>query len=694
MKSRHWYFIVLLLCLPSFVVFSQSEEDPYMWLEEVNGDRSLEWVRAQNSATTVVLEQHPEFWKLKDKVLDILNSDERIAYPSIRGEYVYNFWQDEANPRGLWRSVPLNEYLKGAPEWETVLDLDMLCENENEKWAYKGADFLYPDYDLCLLYLSRGGSDAVEIREFDVRKKQFVENGFHVPEAKGSASWIDQNTVLVSSSHGEGMATNSGYSRVTKSWKRGTPLSEAKTLFSGEQTDVALSGVVQDTPERQYIMAYRAITFFTSNVHVLEGDEFFKLDIPEDARFQGFLKNQLLVELKSDWSVNGAVYQQGSLLSIDYDRFRKGDRKFDVLFVPDERSSIASVSTTRNLILLSRMTNVKSELFAGSLEKGKWTFAKVPTLENGRISIVSADDFSDQYFFSFENFLRPKTLFHVPDAEQAITEVRSLPHFFNSEGMEVTQYEAASKDGVPIPYFVVARKDIALDGTNPTLLHGYGGFEVSMQPYYAAGIGVSWLEYGGVFVMANIRGGGEFGPGWHQAALKEKRQVAFDDFIAVSEDLIRRGITSSRHLGISGGSNGGLLVGAAFTQRPELYNAVVCSVPLLDMQRYNKLLAGASWMAEYGDPDIPEEWDYIKKYSPYHNLFASRKYPAVLFTTTTHDDRVHPAHARKMAAKMKEQGHSFFYFENTEGGHGSGVTNEQRAYMMSVEHTYLLKMLF
>ncbi|MFZ1730858.1 MAG: prolyl oligopeptidase family serine peptidase [Bacteroidota bacterium] len=694
MKTHHLHLVALLLYMPSLMALGQNGEDPNMWLEEVNSGRSLEWVKAQNSATTAVLEQHPEFWKLNKKILDILDSKERIAYPSIRGKYIYNFWQDAQNPRGLWRRVPVEGYFEKSPAWETVLDVDALCAAEGEIWSFSGAEYLRPDFDRCLLMLSRGGSDAVVIREFDLQTKSFVEDGFYLPEAKSSAAWMDRNTVLISSSLGEGMATSSGYARQTKLWKRGTPPSAAAIFFGGEETDVAVTGVVDNTPERQYIMAYRAITFFTSSVHVLEGKDFYKLDIPEDAQFQGFFKGQMLVELKSEWTVGVISYPQGALLGIDYEKFRAGDREFTMLFVPDDRSSLASVSTTKNLLLLAVLNNVKSELWQARFENGTWKFDGVQVPDNGTITIMALDEYSDQYFFSFENFLQPRTLYYVSDTDQRVSEVRSMPRYFNSDGMKVWQYEAVSADGERIPYFVVGRENMPLDGSNPTKLMAYGGFEVSMQPNYSAVTGATWLDYGGVYVVANIRGGGEFGPRWHQAALKEKRQVAFNDLFAVSEDLIRRGITSSRHLGIIGGSNGGLLVGVAFTQRPELYNAVVCAVPLLDMQRYNKLLAGASWMAEYGDPDIPEQWDYIKKYSPYHNLHAEKQYPAVLFTTTTHDDRVHPAHARKMAAKMKEQGHPFFYFENTEGGHGSGVTSEQRAYMQSIEAAYMLKMLF
>ena len=671
----------------------QEQKDTYLWLEDIDGEKALEWVKAKNKTTIEILQNHPEFKEINKKILEILNSKERIAYPSILGKYIYNFWQDDKNERGLWRRTSLKGYFKGSPKWETVLDLDALCEKEGEKWAYKGATFLYPDFDLCMLSLSRGGSDAVVIREFDLTKKTFVEDGSYISEAKGMVFWIDRNTLLVSTNFGEGTTTSSGYPRITKIWKRGTPLSKAKTVFQGEEKDLGIWGIVQNTPERQYVIIYRNITFFTSNVFVMENNELIKLDIPEDAQFDGFLKNQLLVELKSDWSIEGKTYKQGSLIGIDYDNFLNGDRNFDVIYKPEERSSLVSVATTNNFLLINKITNVRSELYKYSLKDGKWINEKVKAPDYSTITIIATDDFSDQYFFSYEDFLIPRSLYYVSNDGKKIQKIKSLPNFFDCNKFDVKQFEATSKDGTQVPYFLVFSKSTNFDGANPTLLYGYGGFEVSLQPYYMPTVGSSWLEKGGVYVVANIRGGGEFGPKWHRAALKENRQRAFDDFISVSEDLIKRKITSHKHLGIMGGSNGGLLVGVVFTQRPDLYKAVVCSFPILDMKRYNKLLAGAGWMAEYGDPDIPEEWAYIENYSPYHNVFASKKYPKVLFTTTTRDDRVHPGHARKMVAKMEEQNHEFFYFENTEGGHGAGVTNKQRAFIMSLEFTYLLKML-
>ncbi len=686
------FLVTGLLLIPNLII-SQEQEDKYLWLEEVESEKSMDWVKAQNKKTIDVLKGQPEFQDIYDKTLEIYNSKDRIAYPSIQGKYLYNFWKDENHKRGIWRRTSLKEYQKDNTKWETVLDLDALSKKEGEKWAYKGAAFLYPDFDRCMLMLSRGGSDAVEIREYDLKKKDFVKDGFFIPESKGSESWVDKNTLIINTNFGEGTMTTSGYPRISKIWKRGTPLTEATILFEGNETDMGIWGFVSNTPERQYIMVYQAITFYTSNVYVMENDKLIKLDIPKDASMQGVFKNQILVELKSDWNVVGNKYKQGSLLSIDYNKFLKGDRNFNLIYQPDNRSSLVSVSSTKNYLLLNRSTNVKSELYKYYLKDNKWLNEKVKAPDFGTISVSSTDEFSDQYFFNFQNFLIPSSLYYVADKSDKIQKVKSLPEFFDSSKFEVKQFEVASKDGTKIPYFMVYSKNMKFDENNPTLLYAYGGFQSSKLPFYSASYGSSWLERGGVFVLANIRGGGEFGPKWHQAGLKENRQRVFDDFIAVSEDLIKKKVTSPQHLGIKGGSNGGLLVGVAFTQRPDLYNAVVCAVPLLDMKRYNKLLAGASWMGEYGDPDIPEEWEYIKKYSPYQNVFESKDYPKVFFTTTTRDDRVHPAHARKMAAKMDSQNHDFFYFENTEGGHGSGVTNEQRAFSSSLQFTYLLKML-
>lgn len=693
MKNQRLFPAVLFILLSAMqTVHAQETKDPNLWLEEIDGTKALEWVKGQNATTTGILEKYPAFQEINKKNYEIINSKERIAYPDIRGNYIYNFWQDEKNERGVWRRTALNEYLTASPKWEVVLDIDTLSKVENVRWVFHGANFLFPNFDRCIVSLSRGGGDADVKREFDLTTKQFVKDGFSLPEAKGSVSWKDMNTLYVMTNFGEGSMTESGYPRIAKIWKRGTPLSEAKKVFEGETKDVSVYAYTQWTPERNYDFVARGITFYTSHTYAIENGTLTKLDIQDDAQFDGIFKNQMLLRLKTDWNVGGKVYPQGAVISIDYDKFLKGDRKFAVIAKPGPRSSIVSVTNTKNYLLIAQLTNVRSELFRYTLANGTWSVQKVDAPDYGTIGISSTDDLADRYFFTYAGFLSPTSQYYV-SPDNKIQKVRSLPAFFDGSKYEVEQFEAISKDGVKIPYFLVHTKGMAFDGSHPTLLYAYGGFEASMQPSYSGVIGTAWLERGGVYALANLRGGGEFGPQWHLSAIKENRQKVNDDMIAVSEDLIARKVTSSKHLGIQGGSNGGLLVGSVYTQRPELYGAVVCQVPLLDMKRYNKLLAGASWMGEYGNPDIPEEWAYISKYSPYQNVSADKKYPKILLMTSTRDDRVHPGHARKMAALLESMKIPFYYYENTEGGHSAGVTNKQRAYESALVYSYLFTQL-
>ena len=685
--------VVLGLIFSLCPVQAQVEEDPYLWLEEVDGKQALDWVREKNDATMDVLKKHPKFTAIYEKSLEIYDSDARIAYPDIVGDYVYNVWRDKDHVRGVWRRTTIEEYMKPDPEWEIVIDIDALSREEGTKWVFRGAAWLYPEYQTCLVRLSPGGGDAVEIREFDAQKKIFIDDGFFLPTAKSRVNWKDKNTLYVGTDFGEGSLTESGYPRVVKAWKRGTPLSSAKPLYEGEITDVSAGAYIIHRPERAYDVFYRGVTFFTRRTFFLENGQFIKLAIPEDAEMWGIFKNQVLIHLKNDWTAGERTFRQGTLVSIDYDEIVAGNMPIRILSEPDERSSILGVSTTENLLLIGMMTNVRSRLVAYTFEKGKWTGSRIDAPDFGSLRVTSTDDRTDRFFFSYEDFLTPSSLYFVNRRGGRPEKVKSLPEYFEASRFEVNQFEAVSKDGTKIPYFVVYPEGMKNDGSNPTLLTAYGGFEVSRRPGYNATVGIHWLERGGVYVLANLRGGGEFGPKWHHAGMKENRQRIYDDFIAVAEDLIARRITSPDHLGIQGGSNGGLLVGVMFTQRPDLFKGVVCMVPLLDMKRYNKLLAGASWMGEYGNPDLPEEWAYIRKYSPYHNVHTDQKYPEVFFTTSTRDDRVHPGHARKMAAMMEEMGHPFYYFENIEGGHGGVSTNDQRAYRDALIYVYLLKKL-
>jgi prolyl oligopeptidase len=665
--------------------------DAYTWLEQVEGKEALAWVEQQNAESLGHLESLSVYEPLRERNLEIYNSAERIATPEMLGDYVYNFWRDEDNVRGRWRRMLLDDYVDGSEAWQLVLDLDKLAEGEDEDWVWKGASCLRPEYRRCLLNLSRGGADAVVVREFDVETKTFVMDGFSMPEAKHRVSWIDRDAVWVGSDFGAGSLTDSGYPRTARLWKRGEPIEEATEVFAGEQADVAAGVYRTWDRDQSYDVAYRVPSFFETLNYLYMGDgEFLHIDIPADADFLGVMNGQMLVQLKTDWQIGDTTYPQAALMSIDFQRFMAGDRDFEVLIVPGKSMAIprGGIITTRDHVIVRLIDDVVSKMKRFSFNAGKWVSEDVETGGLGSITLGSSSDESNIFFFTYEDFLTPDTLFVADDGGRTNKALRSLPDFFDTEGMSVEQHFATSKDGTRVPYFVVLPAEFEADGTTPTLLYGYGGFEVSLTPNYSATVGHSWLERGGAYVVANIRGGGEYGPAWHLAALKENRQRAYDDFIAVAEDLIARGITSPEHLGIRGGSNGGLLTGVMLTQRPDLWGGVVIQVPLLDMKRYNKLLAGASWMGEYGDPDTGD-WEYIKEYSPYQNLDPEADYPVPFFTTSTRDDRVHPGHARKMVARMKEMGHDLLYYENTVGGHAGASDNEQLARAEALIYSYL-----
>jgi prolyl oligopeptidase len=672
----------------------EAPSDPNQWLEDVTGAKQLDWVRSQNAVSKKALESLPDFQPLHDRLLSIYNSHDRIPDISKEGGYYYNFWRDAEHVRGLWRRTSLEEYRKKDPAWEIVLDLDALSASEKENWVWKGAVFHYPEYERALVNLSRGGGDSVVVREFDSKAKAFVPDGFILPEAKSQIAWRTKDSVFVGTDFGKGTLTDSGYPNVVKVWDRGTPLSAARQIFAGQTTDVASGGFASDEPGYHREFVTRSVTFFSSEQYLMDGDKLVKLDVPADARV-GTFRDFILVTLKTDWTVGGKTYPAGALIAAPWDKFLAGGRDFATLFQPRPRVALAGASTTRNFVIVNEMDNVRNRLFVLAPQAdGSWSRVALPAPEFGTVSAGPVDPDSDDYFLDVTDFLTPTSLYigtiGKPDKEL----LKQMPSFFSSEGLEVAQHESVSKDGTRVPYFQVSRKGIVLDGSNPTLLYGYGGFEVSMTPAYSGGIGAAWLEKGGVYVLANIRGGGEFGPTWHLSAIKENRQRAYDDFISVAEDLIKRRVTSPKKLGIMGGSNGGLLMGVMITERPDLFGAVVCQAPLLDMHRYSHLLAGASWMGEYGDPDKPEEWAYISKYSPYQNTKEGVTYPIILITTSTRDDRVHPGHARKMAARMEAQGHDVLFYENIEGGHAGAANNEERAYMNALAFSFLQKQLY
>jgi prolyl oligopeptidase len=664
--------------------------DPFLWLEDVTGEKAMAWVKERNAESVPELESRPEFKELHPRLLGIYNSRERIPAVKKRGDWLYNFWQDAAHPRGLWRRATMAEFRKKDPVWDTVLDIDRLSALENEQWVFKGANCLYPDYKHCLVSLSRGGADAKVVREFDMATRQFVKDGFVLPQAKGDAEWRDANTLYVAWDFGAGSLTTSGYPRVVKEWKRGTPLAAARTIFEGQESDVSSGPVVVHERGHRYERVRRGIKYYDTENFIRRGDRWIRLDVPRDAKI-ATTGGRIIVQLRSEWKPAATAFKAGSLIAMDLARFLAGGREFAAVFEPSERMSLTSFDATRRFLLLDILDNVKSRIVEARFSDGKWRqrTVAVPAAASIDVSALDRDD-SDDYWMTVTSFVEPTSLYLGRAGTDKREKLKALPAFFNASGLKVAQYEAAAADGTRIPYFAVMRAGTKLDGNNPTILYGYGGFEIAMTPSYSGLIGSAWLEKGGIWVLANLRGGGEFGPEWHRTALREGRQKTHGDFIAVAEDLVKRGISSPRHLGIMGGSQGGLLVGAAFTQRPDLFRAVVSSVPLLDMKRYHKLLAGASWMAEYGNPDDPADWEFISKYSPYQNVVPERKYPRVFFTTSTRDDRVHPGHARKMVARMKEQGHDVLYFEYTEGGHAAGASPAQQAYTWALIYTFFL----
>ena len=664
--------------------------DPHLWLEEVTGGKALEWVCARNAETVKELGSSPGFAQLEGDILRILDSDAKIPSITKAGAHFYNFWKDARNPRGLWRRTTLEEYRKAEPKWEVILDLDALGKAEGQSWVWHGAQFLKPGYRRCLVSLSPGGSDASAVREFDVETRSFVKGGFELPVAKSQVSWIDADTLFVGTDFGPGSMTTSGYPRIAKRWKRGTPLASAVTVFEGQATDMA-AGAAHDATrgfERDFL--YRSPTFFTQEMFLLAPDgSKRKIDVPADAE-PSVHREWLTIRLRSPWTLGGRTHPAGSLLAADFQAFLGGSRDLTVLFTPTPRTSLEAYSWTRRHLILNVLEDVKNRLSVLTPAVNGWkreALAGAPALGTVTTSAVDPET-SDDYFMSVTDFLTPDTLL-LGTVGRAPERLKAAPAFFEASGLEATQHFATSEDGTKVPYFQVARKGLKLDGSHPTLLYGYGGFEVSLTPSYGAATGRGWLSQGGVFVVANIRGGGEYGPAWHQAALKANRGRAYQDFAAVARDLVARKVTTARRLGMAGGSNGGLLVGNMLTLYPDLMGAVVCQVPLLDMQRYSKLLAGASWMEEYGDPDKPEDWAFLKAFSPYQNVKPDRKYPPVLFMTTTRDDRVHPGHARKMMARMREQGHDVRLFENTEGGHGAGADNRQEARFRALMYAFL-----
>ena len=672
------------------------KDDPYRWMEEIEGERPLAWAKAQNTRSLAVLQGDGRYAGLEAQALAILNAKDRVPGVSFAGDgSLRNFWQDADHVRGLWRRTTLDSYRTAEPQWETILDIDALSKAENANWVFKGANCLPPDETRCLLTLSDGGKDAVTIREFDTTTRTFVEGGFVLPEGKQNVGWLDKDTLLVAREWEPGQVTKSSYPYVVKAWKRGAPLASAKELFRGTPDDVSASAYTLTDADGKVVavLANRAVSFFESESYLLTDAGPVKLPLPLKHSIQAYVAGQMVMSLEQDWPERG--FRTGDLISFDLDAFKADPAKAAATLVlrPTARQSVEGVTTTRNKLVVGLLDNVTGAALVYSRGPTGWTSQKLALPANSTIGLGSTSQKDDRLFVSVTGYLTPSTYWLADAASLKLQQVKASPARFDASTHVVEQFEATSRDGVKIPYFVVRPNGVKYDGSAPTLLYAYGGFQVSMTPAYSGVMGKLWLERGGTYVVANIRGGGEFGPAWHDAALKANRQKAYDDFFAVSQDLIDRKITSPRRLGIMGGSNGGLLMGVALTQRPELYNAIVVQVPLFDMIRYSQIGAGASWVGEYGDPAIPSERAVIAEYDPYSNLKAGRKYPEVFIETSTKDDRVHPAHARKAAARLEELGYPVLYYENIDGGHAASANLAETARRQALEYVYLSKKL-
>lgn len=676
---------------------TQLNDDDDVYLEEVHGEKALEWVRTENDRSLDRLESDPRFTQIRDSVLEAMDSPDRLPEFSIRKGFVYNFWKDAKNKKGLVRRVPYQDFMNGSRDWDVYLDVDALAAAENENWVYKGSQAFG---DRRLMTLSRGGKDASVIREFDISTKSFVKGGFVLPEGKHRVTWLDQDTLLVGlarANHPEDVS-KSGYPVHMRVWKRGTPVENAPIILTIGADDMSVGASVDrevtDGPATAVILEnnrdfYHSDTYFMQPDYTLK-----KLDIPDDAQMT-VDRGSLYVKTMSPWTLGGETFSVGTLLRFNLENFLAGKKTPEVLFVSKHESILEDFNLHKGRVLLTVKQHVVARVYELEAAKGKFTLRQLVKNSDPFVmqSLYASDDDEDVLVLTETGYLTPTTRTLINMKDNSTKLIDRSKEWFDASPYVVEQNFATSKDGTKVPYFVVRRKDMKFDGQQPVLQYGYGGFLVSEEPFYSVSFSRGWLEQGGVLVVANIRGGGEYGAEWHDAAIKENRQRAYDDFHSVAEDLISRKVTSPKHLGVMGGSNGGLLTGVAFTQRPDLYNAAVISVPLLDMLRYHKLLAGASWMAEYGDPDVPAEAEYIRKYSPYHNIKPGVQYPEPFFNTSTADDRVHPAHARRTAARMQKLNHPFLYYENLEGGHGGAANNDQSARLLGLEYVYLLQKL-
>ena len=685
-----------LSCSFAAVAAAAQDKDPWLWLEDIEGAKALDWVKKENAATDKLITGRPGFEADRKRARAILDDDRQIAMPGeVMGDTITNFWRDAANPRGLWRQSPLDAYLAGRPVWTTLIDVDALGKAEKQSWVWHGADCLAPDYKRCLVSLSPGGTDADIVREWDRTTKTFVDGGFTLPQAKSSVTWENADTLLVATDYGEGSMTASGYPRIVKRWKRGTPLSAAETLAEGEHEDVGMNVFALVDGDKRWPMISRGKTFYTADYMLpnIDASRYISTIIPDTASVRDIVDGQLIIFLNQDW----ADIPAGSLVSLSIEDM-SADRKVPIVtaMTPTKAQAIEDVVATDNILWVKALDDVEGKLFALRRDPatGKWSQKEVPLAEKATVTIAGTIGKRDIVLATAETMLMPPTLYAAAEtgAPQA---VQSLPATFDAKDMAVEKRFTTSKDGTKIPYFLVRKKSDS-EAPVPALIHAYGGFRAAQtpgyltgQPYRAGPLGLFWVEDGNAYVLANIRGGGEYGPAWHQAALREKRQNSFDDLHAVAEDLVKTGVSAKGKIAISGRSNGGVLVGAAMTQRPDLYGAVISGSPIKDMWRYDKMLAGASWVAEYGDPDVPEDWAFLSKYSPYHNIRKGVTYPPIFLYLSTKDDRVHPGHARKFAARLMENGNRVYYHEYIEGGHSVGADHAEDAVRAAMLHGFL-----
>lgn len=669
---------------------SKADTDPYLWLEDVLGPPALQFAKQQSDSTMNHFKSDARFKQIEKSVSEIVLAKDRVPFPSrvYRGQ-VFNFWQDEKNPKGIWRRTSLQDYKKVNPQWEIILDVDELSRVEKENWVFKAEHCLFPEAERCLIQLSRAGKDASVFREFDLKSKSFVKDGFYLPEDKNDVAWLDENHLLIGAGIGKDPWTDSGYARTLRLWTRGEPIEKSKLIYEADKKDNGVWMYISRAPEAQYNIIGKHLGFYEIEALWLDPTTgaTTKLDLPIKSEIQGVIQGQLLLQLNQDWK----SWKADSLISLDIAALLQNKIQGELLFDSQSGSFLQDVAVTRSHIYLLTMEKVMSQLYRLERQNNSWIRQPVNTTANMSMDLNWYSRHEDSLYYFVQGFTQPSQLQVFDGTKTEI--IKTGPHRYNEANVVAEQMWATSADGTKIPYFIVHQKNWKLDSNNPTLMYGYGGFKVSQKPSYVGLSGKLWLEKGGVYVLTNIRGGGEFGSQWHESAMMANKQRSYDDFIAIAEDLIKRKITQPSRLGIRGGSNGGLLVGAVSMQRPDLFGAVICAVPLLDMLRYHKLLAGYSWVSEYGNPDIPVERDVILKYSPYQNVRAQKSYPKIFFYTSTADDRVHPGHARKMTAKMLDMGYPVYYFENMEGGHAAASDPVQQVKLFSFEYIYLMQQL-